>query len=124
MARREMTQQRIEWAYRRLLEARSTSAVVTELADTQGISRRQARRYVALAYQELTADLNETKVSRPEMVAKLTHALEEALSKALASNQPAAVVGAARQISDLLLLTPQATAGRGPFGSYGRSRNG
>jgi len=39
------------------------------------------------------------------MVAQLTHGLMEALSKAVASNQPAAVVGCARELNNLLGLS-------------------
>ena len=39
------------------------------------------------------------------MVAQLAHGLMEALSKAVASNQPAAVVGCARELNNLLGLS-------------------
>ncbi len=39
------------------------------------------------------AGIDDSGVSRQQMVAQLTHGLMEALGKAIASDQPAAVVG-------------------------------
>lgn len=97
--------ERIQWGVDRLLECRSTSATVAAMADHWGISRRQARRDVGRAHQVLMDDLEVSGVSRPQIVAQLEHALFEALAKALASDQPAAVVGAARELQRLLHLT-------------------
>ena len=44
-------------------------------------------------------------VNRQQMVAQLTHGLMEALGKAIASDQPAAVVGCARELNSLLGLS-------------------
>jgi hypothetical protein len=105
MASPAVTAERIQWAVDRLLECRSTSAVVAELSDHWGISKRQARRLVGRAHQQLVADLEEAGVERVHLVAQIEHGLMEALSKALASNQPAAVVGAAKELRALLHLT-------------------
>ena len=106
MASRAVTAERLDWAVRRLTECRSTSAVVAEFSDSAGISRRQARRLVARAHQVLVDDLEEVGLERKALVAQLVHALTEALSKSLASNQPAAAVAAVRAIADLCQLTP------------------
>jgi hypothetical protein len=105
MASPSVTEQRIQWAANRLLECRSTSAVVAELAEREGLSRRQARRLVGKAHMVLVDDLEQAGVDRLQIVAQLEHGLMEALGKAPASSQPAAVVGAARELRELLQLT-------------------
>jgi len=107
MAARSATAERVSWALERLIECRSTTAVVTQLSDREGISRRQAQRLVAKAHKVLLSDIEQVGLDRREMVAQLVHALMESLSKALASNQPAAAVAAVRAIDDLLQLTAQ-----------------
>ncbi len=56
------------------------------------------------AHNELVADIDDSGVSRQQMVAQLTHGLMEALGKAVASDQPAAVVACARELNSLLGL--------------------
>jgi len=107
MASRAVTAERLDWAVRRLTECRSTTSVVSLLSEREGISRRQAQRLVAKAYKVLLSDIEQVGLDRREMVAQLVHALMETLSKALASNQPAAAVAAVRAINDLCLLTAQ-----------------
>jgi len=75
------------------------------VAEHWGISRRQARRVVGAAHEELVADVENSGVNRQQMVAQLTHGLMEALGKAIASDQPAAVVGCARELNSLLGLS-------------------
>ena len=74
------------------------------MSEHWGISRRQARRVVGAAHNELVADIDDSGVNRQQMVAHLTHGLMEALGKAIASDQPAAVVGCARELNSLLGL--------------------
>jgi len=107
MAARSVTAERIDWALQRLIECRSTTAVVALLSEREGISRRQAQRLVAKAHKILLSDIEQVGLDRREMVAQLVHALMETLSKALASNQPAAAVAAVRAIDDLCKLTAQ-----------------
>jgi hypothetical protein len=52
-------QQRLEWAVKQLMECRSTSATVASVAEHWGISRRQARRVVGAAHEELVADIDD-----------------------------------------------------------------
>ena len=75
------------------------------MSEHWGISRRQARRVVGAAHNELVADIDDSGVNRQQMVAQLTHGLMEALGKAIASDQPAAVVGCARELNSLLGLS-------------------
>ena len=56
------------------------------------------------AYRQLAEDIEAVGVDRRHMVAQLVHALQEALAQALASKQPAVVVGAVRALDDLVLL--------------------
>ncbi len=105
MASRSATAERIDWAVRRLVECRSTTAVVAELSDWAGISRRQAQRLVGKAHQVLVDDLENAGLDRRELTAQLVHALQESLGKALASNQPAAAVAACRAIAEICQLS-------------------
>jgi predicted transcriptional regulator len=105
MAGPSVTAERIQWAVDRLLECRSTSAVVSQLSEREGLSRRQAQRIVGRAHAVLVQDLEGAGVDRQQIVAQIEHGLMEALGKALASSQPAAVVGAARELRELLQLT-------------------
>ena len=105
MVNKAQAQQRLDWAVKQLMECRSTSATVACVSEHWGISRRQARRVVGAAHEELVADIDDSGVNRQQMVAQLAHGLMEALSKAVASNQPAAVVGCARELNNLLGLS-------------------
>lgn len=96
--------QRLDWAVRRLMECRSTSAVVAQMADEWGMSRRQCQRVVGQAHQQLVADLEGAGIDRQHLVAQITHGLMESMGKALASDQPSAVIGAAKQLDALLGL--------------------
>jgi hypothetical protein len=104
MASRAATTNRVDYATRELLKGRSGPSLTAELAESQGISRRQARRVVALAYQQIQADIDEADISRPQMVAQLIHCLQTAMAQALASQHPSAVVGTARELRELLGL--------------------
>jgi hypothetical protein len=104
MAPRAATAVRVDYAVRELLKGRSGPALTAELAETHGISRRQARRVVALGYKQIQADIEETDISRPQLVAQLVHCLQTAMAQALASQHPSAVVGTARELRELLGL--------------------
>jgi hypothetical protein len=104
MAPRAATAVRVDYAVRELLKGRSGPALTAELAETHGISRRQARRVVALGYKQIQADIDETDISRPQLVAQLVHCLQTAMAQALASQHPSAVVGTARELRELLDL--------------------
>lgn len=93
---------RVDWALAELLKLRSTSAVVSELAEREGCSRRTAQRAVQKAHQRLVADLED--IDRKHVVAQLEHALFAAASKALEDGQPAVIVGVSRELRALLQL--------------------
>jgi len=89
-----------------LLAGRSASATVSQLTQTQGIGRRQAQRYVRAAYEMMRGDVEETKIDRRQQLAKLVHMLEEGAAVALASRNIGALVGACRELRELLQLNP------------------
>ena len=105
MVNKAEAQQRLDWAVKQLMACRSTTATAACVSEHWGISRRQARRVVGAAHNELVADIDDSGVNRQQMVAQLTHGLMEALGKAIASDQPAAVVGCARELNSLLGLS-------------------
>lgn len=105
MASRAVTAERVDWAVRRLMECRSTTAVVAELADHWGVSRRTAQRLVGKAQQVLVDDLENAGVDRHQMLSQLVHALQESIGKALATNQPGAAVAACRAIAEICQLS-------------------
>ena len=87
-----------------LLKGTSASAAVSLLAEQEGISRRQAQRYVRQGYQQLQIDIENCGVDRVPMVAKLVHLLESTLVIAMEHRQCSAAVGAARELRELLGL--------------------
>ncbi len=111
---------RLKLATEMLLQCRSGSAVVAALAESEGISKRQARRIVGAAYDELKKDIEDSGLDRSQLVAQIAHGLLESMGKALASGHGAVVVGAARQLDELLGLGVNA---KQPMRrtSYGRS---
>jgi len=88
-----------------LLAGRSAPATVSQLTQTQGIGRRQAQRYVAAAYEIIRGDIEQTKIDRRQQLAKLAHMLEEGAAVALATRNVGALVGACRELRELLQLT-------------------
>ena len=96
---------RTQIALDHLLKGHSGSATVAHVAETCSISRRQSQRYVAAAYQQLSDEIEGCGISRREMTAQLVHGLQEAMAKALATNHTSSVVGAARELRELLELT-------------------
>jgi len=104
MASRTVAAARLKLATEMLLQCRSGSAVVAALSESQGISKRQARRIVGNAYEEVRKDIEESGLDRPGLISQLIHALLEAMAKALASGHGAVVVGCARQLDELVGL--------------------
>jgi len=104
MASRTVAAARLKFATEMLLQCRSGSAVVAALAESEGISKRQARRIVGNAYDEVKKDIEDSGLDRSQLVAQIAHGLMESMGKALASGHGAVVVGAARQLDELLGL--------------------
>lgn len=98
---------RTDEALQLLLAGRSASATVSLMSERHGVTRRQAQRYVAAAYDIIRGDIEEAKVERVKQVAKLLHLLEEGAAVALATKNVGALVGACREIRELCSLQPQ-----------------
>lgn len=90
-----------------LLAGRSASATVSLMSERYGVTRRQAQRYVAAAYEIIRGDIEQTKIDRRQQVAKLVHMLEEGAATALATKNVGALVGACRELRELCGLTPK-----------------
>ncbi len=104
MAPRSVSEDRIDYAAKRLLECKSAPAIVAELADHYGVSVRQARRYVAGGYERMVRDIEDSGCDRQQLAAQLVHGLQSAMAMGLASGHPSAVVGAARVLADIARL--------------------
>jgi len=89
-----------------LLAGRSASATVSHLTQTQGIGRRQAQRYVRAAYEVIRGDIEQSKIDRRQQVSLLVHLLQEGAAVALATKNVGALVGACRELRELLQLNP------------------
>jgi hypothetical protein len=110
MASRATGQQRLREAEALLLERRSPTACVNELADRWQISRRQSRRIVGEALEAIRGDLS--GVERAQLLALLIDAGCKAVAQALELKQPAAAVGAIRCLDQLLALGAEHSQGR------------
>ena len=79
MAGRSATTERVNWALELLMAGRGSTAVLTELSQREGISRRQAQRITAKAHQTLVNDLDQTE--RTHLTAQLVHLLMESAAQ-------------------------------------------
>ena len=89
-----------------LLAGRSASATVSLMSERHGVTRRQAQRYVAAGFAMIRGDIEQTKIDRRQQVAKLVHMLEEGAAVALETKNVGALVGACRELRELLQLNP------------------
>ena len=104
MAGRFATAARVDLAAKELLKGRGASSVVTFLAETEGLSRRQAQRIVGRAYRLITQDLEEAGVDRHELTAQLISTLQAAAAAALDRNHVTGAVSPCRELRELLAL--------------------
>jgi hypothetical protein len=100
------------------------NAVVSELSQREGVSRRQAQRITAKAHQTLVTDLDQTE--RTHLTAQLVHLLMESAAQAIKAKNSGAVVGISRELRALVGLGIGAPPERhhppmGRFGSSSRS---
>ena len=96
---------RVQLAFDHLLKGHGASATVAHLTQTTGIGKRQATRDVAAAYDRLQQEIEDCGIDRKKLTAQLINGLQEAMAKALATNHTSSVVGAARELRELLQLT-------------------
>ena len=92
-----------------LAQGHSSTVVTTHEAEKYQLSRRQARRITAAAYELIVQDLEGVDLSRPQMTAKLIVNLEQAMQKALLHNQSAGLAACAKQIINLCGLSADST---------------
>ncbi len=100
-ANKQETELRIGEAAQMLAQGHSSSVITSHVAETYSLSRRQARRITASAYELLVQDLEETDLSRPMMVAQLIANLQSGIQKGLMHNQPSAVASCSKQLIQL-----------------------
>lgn len=124
MATRAASKARTDWCYQQLVNCRPTSRITAELAEREGISRRQARAYVGRAYKELAADLEDPQMENREYLAKMIAALEATIEVSLAQGHGNAVIGAVRTLSELLAIGSNYWHRHGSQQRHGRSRYG
>jgi hypothetical protein len=124
MATRAIAKARTDWAYQQLVACRSTSKITAELAQREGISRRQARNYVGAAYKELAADLEDPKMENREFLAKMINSLESAIETGVERGNGAVVIGATRLLSELLGIGVEYFHRTSRSGSYTGRRYG
>lgn len=116
MATRAVSEQRLSWCLQQLLKCRPTCTIVSELAEREGISRRQARRYVADAYAEMVAEIEEINLDRKQMVCQCMHALQRTIERGVSTGQGAVVIGAVRTLDQLVGLGAQHRQQPQPYG--------
>lgn len=91
----------VDWCYRRLLAGDPTAELVTNAASHWGVSDRQARRYVAAAYQRMKADWADD-IDKPAYLTRLLQQLETAAQQGIEDRNGSITIGAVKQISRLL----------------------
>jgi hypothetical protein len=117
MAGRSATTERVNWALELLMEGRGSTAVVSEMTQLWGISRRQAQRITAKAHQTLVTDLDQTE--RTHLTAQLIHLLMESAAQAIKAKNIGAVVGISRELRALVGLGIGNGSDRRQFGARG-----
>lgn len=104
MANRAESEQRLNWCFQQLLKCRPTCTIVAELSEREGISRRQARRYVADAYAEMITEIEEVNLDRKHMLVQTVHALQTTIERGVSTGNGAVVIGAIRMLDQLVGL--------------------
>ena len=92
---------RIGEAATMLAKGNGATVVTSHVAETYRLSRRQARRITAAAYELLVQDLENMDVSRSQITAQLVANLQSAIQKSLVSGKPSAVASNARALIEL-----------------------
>ena len=85
-----------------ILQGHAVSHVVARLAESEGVSRRTARRIAGKAMDLVHRDLEATNVENPQMATVLIHNLQECMARGMESNNIGAAVAAARELSAML----------------------
>ena len=119
MAGSAATTERVNWALEQLMAGRGSTAVVTEMSERWGVSRRQAQRITAKAHQTMVSDLDQTE--RTHLTAQLVHLLMESAAQAIKAKNSGAVVGISRELRSLVGLGVDHAPRPSTVGRYGRS---
>ena len=90
-----------------ILSGSSNSTAVRFASDEWGLSQRQCHRLLARAWEQIRADVQ--PLDRKDLVAWAVHTLQETAGDAARRGQPAAVVGAVRELSNLCGLSTTST---------------
>ena len=85
-----------------ILQGHSISHVVARMAESEGVSRRTARRIAAKAMDLVYKDLEAVDATNPQMATVLIHNLQECMARGMESNNIGAAVAAARELSAML----------------------
>jgi hypothetical protein len=117
MANKSTSKQRVDWCYQELLKCRATHQIAADLSKREGISTRQARRYVSTAFKDLKGIYE--GIDRPDMLTKLIHGTETVLERALITGNLNAALGAMRDLNELMGLGYTHNAKSRP-GYYGK----
>jgi len=119
MASTVATTERVNWALEQLMAGRGSSAVVSEMSQRWGITRRQAQRLTKRAHQTLVQDLD--IVERTDMTAQLIALLMASAEQALKAKNSGAIVGISRELRALVGLGVDHAPRLGTTGRFGRS---
>ena len=84
-----------------LAKGDGATVVTAHVAETYRLSRRQARRITAAAYELLVQDLEEVDLSRPQITAQLVANLQSAIQKSLVLGRTGSVASNARALIHL-----------------------
>ena len=93
---------RIRKAADHILKGHSAQATVAVVAETEGASRRIARRITARALKVVHNDLDKLNIETPELATLLIHQLQEIAAKGLETNQLGSSVAALRELSAMV----------------------
>ena len=92
---------RIGEAASMLSQGSGATVVTSHVAETYRLSRMQARRITAAAYELLVKDLENMDLSRSQMTAQLVANLQSAIQKSLVLGRTASVASNARALIEL-----------------------
>tara|TARA_R100001440_G_scaffold64318_1_gene84970 strand:+ start:110 stop:493 length:384 start_codon:yes stop_codon:yes gene_type:complete len=109
-------------AFKRLCEGEPSSFVVSAMAEKYSISRRQARRVVANAYDVVKQDLVEMDINRPEYLSRMIFMLEKGMFESLKTKNYAAMASCAKVLCRCIGLDTPVVNNHVTY--HGRSRNG
>lgn len=91
MAKRAAVFDQVEEAHSMLLQGYSCTAVVSYLAQSNGVSRRTSQRTVQQAYALIREDIDQANIQKTDLVAQAIRLLMESARVGLNQSDPVAV---------------------------------